>query len=312
MASKLDQHKDFIQDALADGDSLNYLATTLNVARSTMQDFVRKNFPPDVGAGVFKDDQLTQDPEDGPLLVVHRDYSHLDTLHTYPMGDIHLGSEECAEAALYEWHQYIEDTDDVSLLNTGDNFNAALRDSVSDVYREKYTVQQAREKLTELWTPLATEGKIDGIIDGNHENRIIRAVGDSPNAAVASALDIPYASAALVVVYHVGDQEYTLFLRHGRGGGATMGAAVNNLERQERIIDADVYVSGHTHTQVAFPKNIFIRQGDTVVRKKRLFVCSGSFLGWEPYAAVAGYPPAHIGAPRIFFDGRKHDIHASV
>lgn len=92
-----------------------------------------------------------------------------------------------------------------------------------------------------------------------------------------------------------------------------MGAAVNRLERQERIIDADCYVSGHTHTQVCFPKNVFVPQSDgTYRRKKRLFVCSGSFLLYEPYAARAGYAPAHIGAPRIFFDGRRHDLHASV
>lgn len=315
MPSKLDPHKAAITTALSTGDgpSINELAEQYDVARSTMQSFVRKNgITKADGGGVFLDDQLTQDPNDGPLLVVHRDYSNQESLHTYPLGDLHLGSPECAEDALDEWFKYLLDTDNVSMINTGDNFNAALRDSVSDVYAEKFPISVARPLLTDKFRPLAEKGILDGIIDGNHEDRILRAVGDSPNAAVAQALEVPYASAALVVVYHVGDQEYTLFVRHGRGGGATMGAAVNNLERQERIIDADIYVSGHTHTQVAFPKNVFVREGDEVVRKKRLFVCSGSFLGWEPYAAVAGYAPAHIGAPRIFMDGRKHDVHASV
>lgn len=310
MASKLDEFKDPIERALRDGQSLNQLALDHGVARSTMQAWVRKNVTPDVGTGVFRDDQLTQDPEDGPLLVVHRDYTHLEALHTYPIGDIHYGSPECAEDALDEWFQYCAETEGVSVLNTGDNFNAALRDSVSDVYKEKYTLGESRERLTTKFEKI--KEILDGIIDGNHEWRALRLTGDSPNAAMAQHLGVAYSPAALVVVYHVGDQEYTCFLRHGRGGGATMGAAVNQLERQERIIDADVYVSGHTHTQVAFPKNTFVRDGDQVVRKKRLFVCSGSFLGYEQYAAIAGYPPAHIGAPRIFMDGRKHDLHASV
>ena len=312
MASKLDPHKGAVAAHLVKGYSINEIAHVYGVSRDTAQRFVKKHFSENVGTGEYRNDGLTQDPEDGPILVVHRDYTHLPALHTYPLGDLHIGSPQCAEEALDQWLDYLVATDGVSMLNTGDNFNSALRDSVSDVYKEKYTVETARQLLTAKLEPLVEKGILDGVIDGNHENRIIRAVGDSPNSAMADVLGIPYASASLLVVYHVGDQEYNLFLRHGRGGGATMGAAVNNLEKQERIIDADIYVSGHIHTQVAFPKDIFVREGNRVVRKKRLFVCSGSFLGWEPYAAVAGYPPAHIGAPRIFMDGRKHDTHASV
>lgn len=321
MPSKLDPHKTDIEQALRGGVSVNALAEVYRgklggLARSTMQDFVRKNFPPDVGAGLFADDELTQDPDESQAIpVIHRDYTEQDVLHVYPLGDIHLGSPHCATDALGEWLQYLEDTDHVSLLNTGDNLNCAIASSVSDTYGETMNVGEARALLTDLFRPLAEQGKIDGIIDGNHEDRIYRAVGDSPNAAVADALGVPYSPAALLVVYHVGDQEYTLYVRHGKGGGATMGAAVNRLERQERIIDADIYVSGHTHTQVAFPKNTFVlnpTDPSEVIRKKRLFVCSGSFVGYEDYVKVMGMPPAHIGAPRIFLDGRRHDAHASV
>lgn len=313
MASKLDPSKGDIEAALAAGTSANSLATEFGVARSTMQDFIKNHCGDAIGAGTFADDRLISDPGDlANIPVVHRDYSSLGSLHTYPIGDIHLGAPECAEDALDEWLKYLLDAEDVSMLNTGDNLNCAITSSVSDTYAETMTVGQARARLTEKFRPLAEKGILDGIIDGNHEERIYRAVGDSPNAAVAEALGVPYAPAALLVVYHVGDQEYNLYVRHGRGGGGTMGAAVNRLEKQERIIDADVYVSGHTHTQVAFPKNTFVREGDQVVRKKRLFICSGSFLGYEDYAKVAGFAPAHIGAPRIFFDGRRHDIHASV
>lgn len=318
MASKLDPFKNDIQKALEAGVSANalteiYAPKVGGLARSTMQEFIKKNVPPDVGAGLFQDDELIQDPDESQAIpIVHRHYPDHDSLHVYPVGDLHLGSPHCATDALGEWLQYLEETDGVSLLNTGDNLNCAIATSVSDTYGETMNVGEARALLTELFRPLAEKDKLDGIIDGNHEERIYRAVGDSPNAAVAEALGVAYAPAALCVVYHVGDQEYTLYVRHGKGGGATMGAAVNRLEKQERIIDADVYVSGHTHTQVAFPKNTFVRDGDLVLRKKRLFVCSGSFLGYEDYSAVAGYPPAHIGAPRIFLDGRRHDMHASV
>jgi hypothetical protein len=314
MASKLDPHKTQIEAMLQAGESVNTVAQTFGVARSTAQDYVRKYVQLDLGTGQFQDDRLVNTPGTGVdgIPVVHRDYSGLDSLHVYPLGDIHLGSPNCAEAVLDEWLQYIVDTEGVSLLNTGDNLNSAIKDSVSDVYAEEYTVQVGRQKLTEKFRPVAEAGKLDAIIDGNHEWRILRTVGDSPNSAVADALGVAYSPAALYVVYHVGDQEYGVYLRHGNGGGTTMGAAVNRLEKQERIVDADCYISGHTHTQVAFPKETFFRDGERMVRRKRMFVSSGSFLGYEDYAKIAGYPPAHIGAPRIFLDGRKHDVHASV
>jgi len=199
--------------------------------------------------------------EEGEIPVFIRDYSDQELHRPYPLGDLHIGAPEFQEDALDEWFQYLLDTPNTSLLNTGDNTNCALTTSVSDTYKEKLTVQEARQKQTEKFRPLAEANKIDAIIDGNHEMRVYRSTGDSPNSAVADALNLNYSMAACVVRYLVGDQSYDVFLRHGTGGGGTMGAAVNRLQKQEQIIDADIYVSGHTHTQVAFPKNRFVPDG---------------------------------------------------
>ncbi len=34
--------------------------------------------------------------------------------------------------------------------------------------------------------------------------------------------------------------------------------------------------------------------------------------GSEKYAAVRGYSPGRLGAPRIFLDGRRRDLHISL
>lgn len=311
--SKLDPYQVDILAALAAGMSQRELALTYNVARSTLQNKVNQwqalpMGPPAVGDNLHEG---TTDPDGPPIFI--RDYRHLEHLHVYPLGDLHLGSPKCAVERLDEWLAYLLHTDGVSLLNTGDNTNCAIIGSKSEVYDDVLSLGQAREILTIKFEPLAAQDKIDAIIDGNHEDRVYRATGDSPNAAVASALGIGYSRAACVVRYLVGNQQYDCYLRHGTGGGQTMGAAVNRLQKQEHIIDADVYVSGHSHTQVCFPKNIFIAQADgSYRRKKRLFVCGGSFLYYEDYACKAGMPPAHIGAPRIFLDGTRHDLHGSV
>lgn len=255
-------------------------------------------------------DALTQQPRSGEITVVERDYSHLSALRVYPMGDFHIGSPEHQDEVLDEWLGYLAASPSASLLFTGDGLNSALRTSVSDVYAEELTVGQAKRRLAKQLEPL--RGRIDAMIRGNHEERIYKAVGDCPIEDIADRLEAPYSPASVLVRYLVGDQTYDLYLRHGAGGGGTVGAQVNRLEKQAGIIDADIYVSGHTHTQVAFPRDVFVMEGDKPVRKKRLFVCSGSFLSYEDYAATAGLPPAHIGAPRIYLDGERKDAHASV
>lgn len=284
--------------------SVNLAPTTL---RSRLNDGI--GLEP---AGEVTVDGLGEDPLASEVPVFERDYSDADHHYIYPIGDLHIGSPQHAGGLLREWFGYLQEAPRVSILNTGDNTNCALSSSVSDEYGEKLTVRQAREQQTELFRPLAP--KFDVIIDGNHELRVYRATGDSPNAAVADALGINYTMSACIVRYLVGDQRYDLYLRHGTGGGGKMGAQVNRLADQDGIIDADIYVSGHTHTQVAFVKDVFIPVlGETrFARKKRLYVCSGSFMGYEDYAAQAGYPPAHLGAPRIRLDGRRHDAHASI
>jgi len=285
----------------------------VGLAESTFRSRLKRAGDP-IPRGRHHDDGLRDLPAAASELPVFvRDYQHLDHLHTYPVGDLHLGSPKCAEDILDEWLGYLVNAENVSMVSTGDNLNCALRTSVSDVHEEKLTVSEGRKLLTQKFRPLADKDILDGIIDGNHEDRVYNATGDSPNDAVADALGVPYARAACVIRYLVGDQQYDLFMRHGKAGGGSMGAAVNALEKQERIVDADIYVSGHIHTQVCFPKNVFVaNDSGGFSRKKRLFVCSGSFLCWEDYAAAAGYAPAHIGAPRIFMDGRRHDTHGSV
>ena len=293
-------------------DSVTEAATECGAPRTTVRDRWHREQTgiPHVADSLV---EIPDEPTGGEIPVFERDYSHLSDLHVYPLGDLHIGSPGFAEAAFDEWVSYLCETDGVSMLGTGDFLNCALSSSVSDEYSEKLPVREARRLFSQKIRPLADADKLDCIIDGNHEMRVWRSTGDSPTAAVADALGVHYSMAAVVIRYLVGDQTYNVYLRHGTGGGSTMGAAVNRLEKQERIIDADVYVSGHTHSQVAFPKNIFVPNGNGgFKRKKRLFVCSGSFLAYEDYAATAGFPPAHIGAPRIYLGGEHHDMHASV
>jgi predicted phosphodiesterase len=242
--------------------------------------------------------------------VIRRDYSHLDRLFVYPLGDIHKGAAEHRADRWRQWLNYLEERPNTSMIGTGDFLNSALKDSKSEAYDEKMRVGQAKREVIRELKFLADEGRLDVLMPGNHEDRIYRAVGDCPIQDIADMLSVPYTQAACLLVYKVGDIEYEVYVRHGTGNGQSLA----QLAKSGSVIRADVYVTGHTHKQAVTIEDIFVRDTrvDRIGRHKRYFVSSGSFLGYETYAAARGYPPSHLGGPRIRLDGRVWDTHVSI
>lgn len=253
------------------------------------------------------------DPSEGftEIPVFVRDYSHLDSLRVYPLSDVHVGSKAHARDRWTEWLSYLEGQSDVAMILNGDLMNAALKDSKSESYEEQMTVGQAKRQLAKDLDPI--RAKIDLAVRGNHEARAYRATGDCPVEDLADRLDVPYTASAALLVYKVGQVEYEMYVRHGVGNaGGMLGSRANSLAKVASVVMADIYLSGHVHSQLVARDEIFLRDGERMVRKRRLYVSSGSFLNYEEYAKERGYVPGAIGAPRIYLDGRKKDAHASI
>lgn len=284
-------------------------ARQTGAAKSTISDNWRK----EQGLPEFPDapDSEVEDVRPSEIPVVVRDYSDEEHHFVYPLGDVHKGSPQHQRGKWREWLRYVQHAENSSMLGTGDFLNCAIKTSVSDSYEEEQTVSQAKWELAEELEPLADS--IDALIRGNHEDRIWKAVGEDPIYDVARHLGVAYSPATLVVIYKVGTQTYTFDVRHGKGGGQ-IGARANRLKRLAQTVLADVYVSGHTHSQLVFPDEYFAVDTDAqrVERRKQMFVSSGSFLSYEDYASTAGFSPTHMGAPRIRLDGTRHDVHVSV
>lgn len=281
------------------------LADHLSVPRTTLRDHIdRQPGLRDYLRAQRGDARL----EASEIEVIVRDYSHQEKHSIYPLGDVHGGAKTHNRVKWEEWLGYLEGREDASLLGTGDFLNVAIIGSKSDVYDETMTVGEAKRVLRRQLQPLADAGRIDALMPGNHEDRITRAIGDCPIRDVADMLDVTYIDAAALLIYKVGNQEYEIYLRHGTGSGQSLAG----LAKSGSVIRADVYCTGHTHKQAVTVDDFFVRANGGVRREKRYFVSSGSFLGYERYAAQRGYSPGHQGAPRIFLDGTRHDIHVSL
>jgi hypothetical protein len=253
---------------------------------------------PDLGSTSFLEE----------IPVIHRDYSHQGQHHLYGIGDVHKGAKMHDRERWRQWLDYLAGAEDVSLLLNGDLFNAAIVGSKSDVYDETMTVGDCKRELAEELSPLAEQGKIDGANPGNHEDRIARAVGDCPIRDLAWMLRFPYFEASALFVYTVGLVEYEVFVRHGTGNGQSLAG----LEKGANVVQADLYITGHTHKVGVTANDIFVREGDALVRRHRYFTSSGSFLALERYAAQRGYSPTRLGAPRVYLDGSRRDVRISV
>lgn len=309
MSRLAERHAEIESMLTAGGMSRSAVAKHLGIPKSTLTDYVRKHMVVDTDT---IHDGLSSDvsPSYTEIPVIERYYDE-EAHYVYPLGDVHVGSPAFARDRWLEWLGYLAEREDTSMLGTGDFLNSALKTSVSESYDEVLTVGQAKRTLRGDLEALAGQGRIDLLMPGNHEDRIYRAVGDCPIHDIADFLETPYCRVACVVVYHVGDQRYEFAVRHGSGGGM-IGARAGRLARQAQTLLADVYVSGHTHSQLVFPQELFYVDGNTVKRRRQYFVSSGSFLAYEEYAARQGFAPQKIGAPRIRLDGTRHDIHVSI
>ena len=112
----------------------------------------------------------------------------------------------------------------------------------------------------------------------------------------------------MVFEYQSSRLSYKWCAHHGRGGGSTVGAALNPIEKMAGAVEADIYVQGHTH-QMAAAKRVRIHLGqDNKTRHKTItLIRNGSFLkayeDGEPNHVVDSLMmPAHLGASIIRFD----------
>lgn len=287
---------------MSDDTSLRATARRMGVPESTLRSRVER-MGREAAIASFEEPLHPLKAEEIPIIV--REYDSERHL-VYPLGDVHLGAATHDPAKWESWLGFLHGRKDASLLGTGDFLNTAIVGSKSDVYTETMTVGAAKRLLRKQLGPIAD--RIDGLAPGNHEDRITRSIGDCPILDVAEALDVPYIEAAAVIIYVIGDQEYKVYVRHGSGSGQSL----TQLAKGGHVVHADVYVTGHTHRQAVTADDYFVVKDRRLERHKRYFVSSGSFLGYEKYAAQRGYPPARLGAPRIELSGTKWDVHISI
>jgi len=260
-----------------------------------------------------------------------------DHIYFVPIGDFHCGDKSAlggskpegikATKKFRDMVKWIKDTPEAYTFLMGDIFDSTIRSSIGNVHDNQFNLGEAKEYVTEELRPI--KHKIIGVIEGNHEERISKAVGDSPIIDLSKYLDIEYFPNWCAYLFlNVGNNKdfkndkyrpylYTAFLHHMIGGGATPGGKINRLKKMKGMALADLYCGAHVHIKGTFKEKYIVPDIRTkqIIEDQETYVATGSFMGYASYSIKGMYEKPATGAVRIRLNGspeKGKDIHASI
>jgi len=261
----------------------------------------------------------------------------LDHIYLVPIGDLHVGdpaglggSSDEGRFATDKFNsmiKWIKDTPEAYTLQMGDLFDSVTRTSLGNVYNQDYNIKNAKDYLTEAFAPI--KDRIIGMFEGNHEDRIEKAVGDNPVNDLAYRLGVDYFPHWCAYLFlGVGEARvnhkdkrrpifYSVFAHHMTGGGRTKGGKLNRVAYLKEMVLADIYLGAHVHLKGAFKgKYVYPDINNHVLRdQQQTYVATGSYMGYAGYSIQGQYDKPATGSARLRLNGeweRGKDTHVSI
>ena len=250
--------------------------------------------------------------------------SDLEQIELHPLADFHLGD------AMSDWEhiqatlKHIKETPNAYCILGGDMMDTAIASSIGDTYGANLRPMEQLKQCVNLFEPI--KDKILCLLHGNHENRVYKSDGLDLTALMADQLGIRdrYSPTTALLFIRFGKRQdaaqrhrkmaYTIYATHGSGGGRKEGGKINRLADLSQIVDADVYICGHTHLPAMFRSGYYRTSmaNSSVQFVSKLFVNTAAALNYGGYGDIQGYKPAAKENPIIYLDGRKHSATAKL
>lgn len=235
-----------------------------------------------------------------------------DKLIIYAIGDLHVGHTKFNEGILKETLKEIKDNKEVSrILLMGDLLECATKTSIgAGLFETNLTPEEQQMYIEEIFEPF--KDIIDGVVIGNHEDRIYQSTSIDVIRSFCKSLGIPYLKYNGIVNYAWNKKAYTVNMWHGAGGGGTIGSALNKCVKMSEKTFADVYLMGHVHKLADTTRRIKLpdTRNNKLVDIKQTFVLTGSALNYdESYPDQKNLEISDLGFPRIILNGNgKKDV----
>ena len=245
------------------------------------------------------------------MKLIKADLHELPRVNIHILGDLHIGSNKFMYNEFKCRIDNILSDEYARVIILGDVINNSTKTSIGDCYSEPLSPMEQIKLAKNLLEPI--KDKIIGIVAGNHERRSYKTDGLDIAYFLASELGIAdkydYSAGCILVRFganeNVGRRPkcISIYCTHGDGnGGRTVGGKANGLSKRGQIIDADVIVTGHTHTPLVFAEASYHIDviHNKIIKRDQLFVNCGSALDYEEYAELYGLKPSSERDPVIY------------
>lgn len=231
------------------------------------------------------------------------------------IGDIHFGNKYYDKEALDKALNYArKNKSRCRIILMGDLLELATKSSVGrSVYDEDYPTNRQFDIAVSTFKEF--KDIIDCVLEGNHEERIIRDTSFeiTEKMAIQMGAGKAYSKFSSILNYTVGDFTYSVYAWHGASGGVTRSGVTNALLKMRNVVIAHIYAMGHTHKLFSFPEKVALPDpaNNNYKELEQLFVNTGTAVGPGGYGEQKGYAPQNtgFGLVRIYGDRRKMVFH---
>lgn len=241
-----------------------------------------------------------------------------DELELYVLGDLHIEDKLCDRKQFDKWLKEVMAEENRYVILNGDLIDNATKTSIGDTYEATLSPHEALNLLTDLLTPI--RDRILVISEGNHENRTYKNDGIRLMELVADKLNLKqyYSPGASCLFVSFGKNKgrgsrqtvYSIYSKHGSGGGKAIGGKANALVSMAETIDADIYIHNHTHVPISTKNNFFRSdyRNRQVTEVKHTFLNGNAFLKFGGYGEVMGFRPSSVDYPKLILNGYEKDV----
>lgn len=247
----------------------------------------------------------------------------LEGIEIRPIADWHYSDPNSNHNRIAEDVAYIRDHDNVYTVLHGDILDCAISSSIGDTYSSVYSPMDELRVCEEIFEPI--KDRVLCISPGNHELRHFKTNGVDMTWLMAKQLGIEdrYSPTTALLFIRLGRNDshshfrkilYTMYVSHGSGGGRKEGGKIQRLVDLSTIVDADIYLCGHSHLP-AILKDSYARpciSNNSVAYCNRLYVNTSAKLEYGGYGELGGYKVPCLDTPTIYLSGTKKEMTARI
>jgi hypothetical protein len=241
-----------------------------------------------------------------------------DSIYLLFIGDLHIGNKHFNKKYLYDALKFAKiNKNRTRIILMGDLIECSTKTSVGrSVFDEDFPVYKQFDYSVNIFNPYVD--MIDTVVEGNHEERIIKDTSFEIVQEFCKRLGIMecYGKFNSVLNIDTGNLVYSVNIWHGCGGGTTESSSINRMLKMRENCLAHIYAMGHTHKLLSFEKVINIPDinNNKVLKVNQLFINTGSALDNGGYGEQKGLPNNYLGygLVEIFKNKRKMIFHKVV